>query len=308
MAGTFGHGPADSPGLRWELEAPERKRVMAVTGQRDGIVAGYDGSPGARDALKWAVGEARARGSALTVCVAWAPQYLSMLDDSAVYDLARRRGEEILASGIKHAEAVLGSDRVRPLLARGPAAGELRELSATAEMTVLGARGHGGIPGLTLGSVASQVAGHARGPVVVVRGPRLHSHHARRLVVLGMDGSPASEAAMRFAFREAEVLMIPLLAVCALTDAPGVLGAGRQVEEEFSRTLAAHEKEFPDVTVMRQVSARSPRTELLNESDGARLLVVGARGRGGFEGMRLGSVAQAMLHYASCPVAVVPAC
>jgi nucleotide-binding universal stress UspA family protein len=98
---------------------------------------------------------------------------------------------------------------------------------------------------------------------------------------------------------------LPLLAVCALTDAPGILGGTRVLEEDFSRALSAYEKEFPEVTVMRQVSVRSPRAELLDESAGAPLLVVGSRGRGGLAGMSLGSVAHAVLHHASCPVAIV---
>lgn len=275
-----------------------------MSGLRDGIVAGYDGSPGSEQALRWAVKEAQARGCKMTVCLAWAPHYLSLLDESSVYDLACKRGQEILASGVQYAENVLGPDRVTPLPARGPAAGVLCEQSATAEMTVLGTRGQGGVAGLALGSVASQVAGHAQGPVVVVREDGLLNHPPRP-VVLGADGSAASEPAIRFAFREAEVHRLPLLAVCALTDAPGILGGTRVLEEDFSRALSAYEKEFPEVTVMRQVSVRSPRAELLDESAGAPLLVVGSRGRGGLAGMSLGSVAHAVLHHASCPVAIV---
>jgi len=227
-----------------------------------------------------------------------------VLGDSSVLDLARQRGEEILASGVGYAESILGQERVTPLPARGPAAEVLSERSAAAEMTVLGPRGHGGVAGLTLGSVAGQVAGHARGPVVVVRGGPRHNQSPRPLV-LGADGSPASDAAIRFAFREAEARRIPLLAVCALTDAPGILGGARTVEEDFSSALSAHEKEFPEVTVMRQVSVRVPRAELLDEAAGAPLLVLGPRGRGGFEGLTLGSVAHAVLHHAPCPVAIV---
>lgn len=275
-----------------------------MSGQRNGIVAGYDGSPGSEQSLRWAIREARARACGLTVCLAWAPHYLSVLNDSAVYDLALQRGEEILASGLRYAESALGQGRVTPLLARGAAARVLCEESASAEMTVMGTRGHGGITGLALGSVPSQVAAHARGPVVVVRGEPLHNHSPRP-VVLGADGSEASEAAIRFAFRAAEAHRAPLLAVCALTDAPGILGGTRQMEEEFSRMLVTHEKEHPDVTVIRQVTPRSPRAELLDEAAGSPLVVVGARGRGGLYGMTLGSVAEALLHHAPCPVAIV---
>lgn len=277
-----------------------------MSGQRNGIVAGYDGSSGSEQALRWAVREARVRGSALTVCLAWVPDSVSVLGDRAVRDLARQRGEEILATGVRYAECLLGQGRVTSLLARDSAARVLCDRSATAEMIVLGARGHGGVSGLTLGSVPSQVAGYAQGPVVVVRGEPLHNSSQRPLV-LGADGSQGSEPAIRFAFRAAEARRIPLLAVCALTDAPAILGGARQVEEEFSRALSAQEKEHPEVTVMRRVTAGSPRAQLLDEAAGAPLLVLGARGRGGLPGMSLGSVAHAALHHATRPVAIVRA-
>lgn len=85
-----------------------------MAGMADGIVAGYDGSPGSDQALRWAAREARARGTVLTDCLAWAPDSVSRLNEAAVFDLARQRGEEILAPGLRYAESVLGSGGVRP--------------------------------------------------------------------------------------------------------------------------------------------------------------------------------------------------
>ena len=93
-----------------------------MTWKSDGIVAGYDGSPEADRALRWAVREARELGTVLTVCLAWAPEYLAMLGEVSVYDLARRKGEEILAKGARYVGSALGPEMVRPVLARGPAA------------------------------------------------------------------------------------------------------------------------------------------------------------------------------------------
>ena len=84
-----------------------------------------------------------------------------------------------------------------------------------------------------------------------------------------------------------------------------MLGGAREMEADFSRAMARVEKEHPDVTVLRQVAQGSPRDALLAAADEAQLLVVGCRGRGGVHGMSLGSVAQALLHYAPCPVAVI---
>lgn len=270
----------------------------------DGIIAGYDGSPGSEQALRWAAAEGQARGTRLTVCLAWAPDSLSRLDEAAVFDLARQRGEQVLASGLRYAESVLGSGRVRPLLARGAAAAVLSEHSGTAEMVVVGSRGHGGIPGMQLGSVARQVAGHGRGRVVVVRGQWRHPNQAPGPVVAGADGSVSSQAAVGFAFEEAALRQVPLVAVCALADAPARLGGARQMEEEFGRSMDRWEKEHPGVTVQRQVANGSPRAALLEAAARAQMLVVGAYGLGDQQGMALGSVAQAALCQAPCPVGV----
>jgi len=276
-----------------------------MTRSRNGIVVGYDGSPGSDQALRWAVEETRAHGCTLTICLAWLPPSPTMFDEAAMYDLAKKHGEEILAAGVRYGQAVLGADGVIPLLAVGSPAQVLLEQSASAEMVVLGIRGQGGIAGLALGSVPWQVAGHALGPVVIVRAPWRRGNQPRGLVVAGVDGSAGSHEVVRFAFREAELRGVPVLAVCALADAAASLGDARRVEADFDRVLGTHEKDYPELTVLRQVSAGSPRSALLDAAASAQLLVIGPRGRGGLDGMSLGSVAHVVLHHAPCPVAVV---
>jgi len=278
-----------------------------MTALRNGIVAGYDGSPGSDQALRWAVKETRAHGCTLTVCLAWVPHYLAVLDDPAVYALAQNRGEDILAGGVSYARSALGAESVVPLLAHGSPAQVLCDQSASAQMVVLGARGHGGIAGLALGSVPWQVAGHAQGPVVIVRGRQRRANQSQGPVVAGTDGSASSRDVIRFAFREAELRRAPVVAVCALADAPATLGDASRIEADFDRVLSPCEKDYPELSVLRQVSAGSPRTALLEAAAGAQLLVIGSRGRGGLDDMSLGSVAHALLHHAPCPVAVVPA-
>ena len=270
-----------------------------------GIVAGYDGSPGSGDALRWAAREAKARDTTLTVCLVWTPDHMALPTESDICDLARQYGQEILARGLPYAESVLGPGRVRAELAGGSAAYVLCERSRTADMVVVGSRGHSELSGLLLGSVSWQVAGHASGRVVVVRGEWRPANQAPGPVVVGADGSAAAQAAIAFAFEEAALRDVPLVAVCALADAPGRLGEGQQVEEDFEHLMACEAKEHPDVMVVRRVLAGTPRAALLAASADAQMLVVGSRGRGGLEGMCLGSVAQAVLHHAPCPVGVV---
>jgi nucleotide-binding universal stress UspA family protein len=278
---------------------------VAMTGTRYGIVAGYDGSPGAAQALRWAAREAWARGTGLMVSLAWTPDHMELPTESDLCDLARQHGREILARGLPYAESVLGPGRVRADLAAGSAARVLCDRSRDADMVVVGSHGHGELPGWRLGSVPWQVAGHASGRVVVVGGAWRPANRAPGPVVLGADGSAAGQAAITFAFEEAELRDVPLVAVCALIDAPSRFGGSRQLEEDFDYLVAVEAKEHPEVSVIRQVLAGAPRAALLTASARAQMLVVGARGRGGLEQMCLGSIAQAVLQYAPCPVGVV---
>ena len=278
-----------------------------MTGTIHGILAGYDGSPGSEQALGWAVREARSRGTIMTVCHAWAPEYvLAPPGDDGAYDHGRRTGEQTLARALRFTRTVMGPGKAQPLLATGPAVHVLCQHSADADMIVVGSRGRGGLPGMLLGSVSQQVCAHARGRVVVVRG---HWHpaagYAPGPVAVGADGSAASRAAIAFAVEEAVLRAAPLLAVCALADAPGSPGGAGRLQEAFDRDIARCEKEHPELTILRQVTFGQPRTALLDATSDAQLLVVGSRGRGGVEDMLLGSVSQAVLHHALCPVGVV---
>jgi nucleotide-binding universal stress UspA family protein len=93
-----------------------------MTGMTYGIVAGYDGSPDGARALRWAAREAEARGTTLTICLAWTPDHMALPADSPLCDLARQHGQEFLARGLPYAESVLGPGQVRTELAGGSAA------------------------------------------------------------------------------------------------------------------------------------------------------------------------------------------
>lgn len=276
-----------------------------MTGMTDGVIVGYDGSRGSDEALRWAAREAWARGTVLTICLAWPPAELAQMGDGVLREHARQRGEEILARGVRLARTVPDLAEVRTVIAEGSPARLLCERSRTAEMVVTGSSGHGGLSGSPLGSVSWQVASHGQGPVVVVRGHWRPVNQAPGLVVAGVDGSLPSRDALVFAFEEAALRDVSLVTLCALADAPGRIGGAQHMEEDFGRLVTAFEKEHPEVTVLRQVSFGTPRTALLEAAAGAQLLVIGSRGLGGVAGMSIGSVAGALVHHAPCPVAVV---
>ena len=245
------------------------------------------------------------RGTELTVSLAWTPDHMELPTESDLCDLARQHGHQILTRGLPYAESVLGPGRVRADLAAGAAARVLCQRSRDADMVVTGSRGHGELPGLRLGSVAWQVAGHASGRVVVVRGAWRPANQPPGPVVLGADGSAAGQAAITFAFEEAALRDVPLVTVCALTDAPGPArreppdggglrpdggrrGEGTPRGQRGPARAGRHPARGPADRCGRRPAARG-----------------GGSRRGGLDEMSLGSIAQAVLQYAPCPVGVV---
>ena len=278
-----------------------------MTSAIHGILVGYDGSPDSERALRWAAREARWRDTVLTVCHACARGDIEAPSSGGrASDHKQPTGDQDLAEALRFARKIMQPGQVRPLLAVGPAACALCEHSVNADMVVVGQRGRDGLPGSLLGSVGQQVCAHACGRVVVVRGHwQPAAEYAPGPVVAGADGSDASRAAIVFALEEAALRDVPLLAVCALADTPGSLGGASRMQEAFDQDMAQWAKGHPELTILRQITPGQPRTALLDAAADAQLLIVGGRGRGGLPGMLLGSVSQAMLHHAPCPVGVV---
>jgi nucleotide-binding universal stress UspA family protein len=195
----------------------------------------------------------------------------------------------------------------------GPAA-TLVEESLRAELVVVGSRGRGGFAGLLLGSVSAQVAGHAHCPVLVVR-PADRVAAGAGPVVVGVDGSPGSEPALTYAADEAARRGRPLAVVHAWwIDAVRHVGdtfAEADVESRAAATdlvAAAAERArqmHPGLAVEQRLEhSLNPEHTLVAASRDAVLVVVGSRGRGGFTGLLLGSVSQALIHHAECPVVI----
>ncbi|HET9898563.1 MAG TPA: universal stress protein [Streptosporangiaceae bacterium] len=277
-----------------------------MTGFADGILVGYDGSRCSEQALTWAARDAISRHLPLTVCHAWTTGFTVPRHKSMVLALARECGERVLADGVGRAQELMRSLPVRPLLIEGPAAAVLSQASRSADLVVVGSQGRGGVAGQFLGSVSWQVAACSACPVVVVRGHwRPAAGYRPGPIVVGADGSAASRAAVGFAFEQAALRDTAVLAVCALADAPGSLAGTRDLQDEFHLAVDEAEKASPGTAVVRQVAIGGARAELLRAAQNAQLLVVGSRGRGGIHGMLLGSVSQALICHAPCPVAVV---
>jgi nucleotide-binding universal stress UspA family protein len=227
-------------------------------------------------------------------------------------DALRRTAEERLAAAAAQVADVSPDVAASREVTTGMPAALLVSLSAEAQLAVVGHRGLGGFAGLVIGSVGTALAAHAACPVVVVRGQEV----ARRdgPVVVGLDGSPQSEAALAFAVEAAVARRVPLRAVRAWLDpaVPYVVTGPADWDEEVKRQqsvlaeqLVGWREKYPELRVEALLVQDRPAHALAQSAADAQLVVVGSRGRGGLAGMLLGSVSQAMLQHAECPVAVV---
>lgn len=190
-------------------------------------------------------------------------------------------------------------------VAGGPGA-TLVEESRRAELVVVGSRGLGGFAGLLLGSVGTQVAAHAHCPVLVVR-PAEEPIPVAGPVLVGVDGSEPAELAVGYAADEAARRGDGL--VLLHVGPPDRASADEATETQATELLATAEAavrgSHPGLAVEARV-LRAPKAEqaLVEASGDAALVVVGSRGRGGFAGLLLGSVSQALVQHAHCPVLV----
>jgi nucleotide-binding universal stress UspA family protein len=281
------------------------------------IVVGFDGSPSAQDALEWAAAEATAMGRPLHIVHAFTwPMIGSSCGELAVGSADAgflAAAERLLAEAETRARSLAPTIKITIQLIAAPAVSAMLRQAEDAELVVVGSRGLGGFTGLLLGSVGVALAAHAVCPVVVVH----HGRDASRQtstgpVVVGVDGL-ASAAAIRFAFHAASRRGVGLIAVRswvapmrAHEAAPVPIDRIEESERQLLvQALQGVRRTFPDVHVECKLVHAHPGEALVIESAGAGLVVVGSHGRGGFAGMVLGSVSQAVLQHAACPVAVV---
>ncbi|GAA1072952.1 universal stress protein [Kitasatospora arboriphila] len=147
--------------------------MSVQTGADRRIVVGVDGSPASVDALRWAVGQARAQGAVVEALTAWeypAPTgwTVPVTVDQDLAGMARKTLDESIAAAAGAVESV----EVRAVVAQGGAVQCLLDAARGAELLVVGSRGLGGFTGALLGSVSQHCVQHAPCPVVVMRHPK----------------------------------------------------------------------------------------------------------------------------------------
>lgn len=283
-----------------------------------GIVVGVDDSPTSKMAVAWAAREAELRNAPLILVHAISPDVATWLDVPLPAGLAQWQtdhGRRLIDDALEIVEQACrrgGPVGVRSELLTSAAVPALVDLSEQAELVVAGRRGNSGRPGRVLGSVSSGLIRHAHCPVAII--PDEHPpapQPGQAPVLIGIDGSPASEVATAIAFDEASRRGVGLVALHAWSDVdvsecPGINWPVTQsvAEGVLAERLAGWSERYPDVDVRRVVVRDQPGRRLVEHSQGAQLLVVGSHGRGGFAEMLVGSVSDAVVRSACVPVIV----
>lgn len=289
---------------------------MSGPTDRRPIVVGVDPDPAKRMALAWAADEAARRGLPLRLVHAEGTptggyRTGEVRPSWEEWNAAlHRAGERVLEDAVGFVAARHSRLETDALLAEGNTVWILREQSHDATAVVLGSRHLSRVQEVFGGaSVALPVVAQARCPVVVVPEPE-HVTQEPAYLVVGVDGSARSVAAVDFAFEEAALRGAGLRALYVWQAGPlGVYdehAAQQEGRRVLSETVAGRGARYPEVKLHHELVAGHPVRVLTEASEHALALVVGTRGHGGFTGMLLGSVSQGVLHYARCPVIAVP--
>ncbi|MFI9583486.1 universal stress protein [Streptomyces sp. NPDC052236] len=283
------------------------------------VIVGVDGSEAGLWATEWATEEAALHGLPLRIVHAslWERYEGPAFTDSSEVPAEHALAEDIVGRAAERARRRNPGVEISVDILPEDAESALLREAHRATVVVTGSRGRGPITGTLLGSVSRSLATRALCPVVVVRGSPLNRQGDDGRVVVGVGDVGASSAAIRFAFREARSRRWALEAVRAwrrpahkpLTH-PLLAGDPAHHHEEqalalLDDALRGQAGEHPDVPLHRLAAEGPAHHVLLTHAATADLLVIGAPRR---RGPLLGRVADAALHHADCPVAVIPQC
>lgn len=291
------------------------------------ILVGVDGSVGSKAALAWALEEGALHTSVVEAAIVWQtptvlpPDVLSPVDATTLAESAGLRlADAIGAVGSGHTAV-----EIQRVVLEGDPAMILCERAIGTDLLVVGSRGHGTFAGLLLGSVSSKCADHSPVPVAIVRpthGGDTGTNQRTAVVIVGVDGSPGSVQALRWALREAGVRGATVRAVSvwrgtevnddmALEWAtfPSLArqerAAAENAMDHLEQVLVEVDRE-PVANVEPIIVEGDPAEVLCRMAATADLLVVGSRGHGGFAGLLLGSVSSKCARHSRSPVVIVP--
>jgi len=277
----------------------------------DTIIVGVTAAPVSERAVDWAVARATERRQRIEL-LSVVGGALGMVGEADVLTSALQATRTSLDA---HAQRVTAAGvDVSVRVESGNPVAVLTGASEQAALLVIGSDYQGPGAGRARGAHGIRIAAGAKCPVVVIPDVDLGE---RRGVVVGIDGSEASEHALRFAAEEADRLREPLIAVSVWTplQAPRndlavypelyLTNMQAATEEIQALALAGVASDHPDLEVVRRVERGYP-SHVLNElAAAARLTVVGTHGRGALARFLLGSISQEVLARLATVTAVV---
>ncbi len=285
------------------------------------VVVGVDDSAESSRAAGWAAGEAVRRRTGLVLVSAYSVPHRGLLaydvmseDYANVLLGEQQRLHRTVAAELLHTHPGLP---ISSAVETGHPVDVLLGRSVGAALLVVSTRERGRFRRVVGGSVAMALAAHANVPVAVIRPGAAGKQTGP--VVVGVDGSANSRAALAVAFEAAAIRGVDLVALHAWHDdmtfevnESGVIGADigdeglLQIERALvSEELAGWSERYPDVVVHPVVRKGDAATVLLEQGAAGSMIVVGSRGRGGFKGALLGSTSQDLIARADAPVVVV---
>ncbi|MDX2377991.1 universal stress protein [Microbacterium sp. LRZ72] len=273
------------------------------------IVVGVTDAAAARRALDWAITRARQRRQKLLL-VSVVGGAVGAVGEGYVVHHALEATERMLADDA--ARATEAGIEVETRVGRGNPIDQLIAASEGAELLVIGSD-YRGTGGPVRGNRGIRIAAGAHCPVVAI--PDV-AYDERSGIVVGVDGSELSEAAVAFAAAEADRLGEPLIAVSVWTPLVVPLGTGAYpedylknmqtlTEESQALALAGLRQDYPDLDIRTVVVSGYPAAEIARVGKKATLVVVGSRGRGPVARFLLGSVSQEVLTHLPTATAVV---
>ncbi|MEV7869943.1 universal stress protein [Streptomyces sp. NPDC088124] len=286
------------------------------------ITVGLDGSPESLAAARWGAEEAQRRGLVLRLLHAWPllvpePTHVPAELDQNYWAkrLVHNARTELQAHhpGLTIVGNLVADDAQNALL----------QAATECEMLVLGSRGLTPVESYFLGDISMIVVGRSERPVVLVRADgsteeaRAAGPGAVGDIVVALKLHGPNDALLDFAFTTAAARGLPLRAVHGHSTplhAYTPWGVDHTVTQEIvqdaqrrlNQALRPWCEKFPGVEVTDAIRLESPASVVVAAAGGAGLLIVGRRRRHPDLGPHLGSVAQAAVHHARCPVAVVP--
>ncbi|MGZ4511148.1 MAG: universal stress protein [Mycobacterium sp.] len=291
---------------------------MTENAKKYGVLVCVDGSAASDAAVAWGTREAIMRDLPITLVHAVPPVVVGWPVGQLYADMPEWQhdsAQHVIDQARKALNASLGDSKppeIHTETVYSAIVPALIEATKNAWMIVAGSQGLGAVGRLLLGSVTTGLVHYAHCPVAVIHSDEGAAPDPGAPVVLGIDGSPASEAATALAFDEASRRGVGLVVLHVWSDVGvfPILGMDwhdreKEAQEVLAERLAGWQERYPDVHVERKLFCDKPSEWLLKESERAQLVVVGSRGRGGFPGMLLGSVSSAVAQSARVPVLVV---